>query len=849
MAENITNQILNDIIRPKKEKAIKHVQDVIPLVDIVDGMYIINHEGKQKFIRVVEIGATNFTTKENAVQNSIISTFAGWLRLSPENCQLKIVSQPRETIEFVERLKERSAMCEDEMKKKLFAANISHIEYQMQINTPKTRYFLIFEYEPAKKDEGKEFTTKHIAAYLNGIVTQARDYFAEMGNSVIIHDDENVFLAEFLYKLLNRKSSKNQSVLKRAERVLKDAAKIMDLKKISYEYPDTKYVNILAPMGISTKTHSDCIIADETYIAYYYITSNGYPLTVPSGWLTGIFSGLPGVDMDIFYRKLDKKNFMSALGQIRKLTRIKGTNRSDESKDAEDIRTAYASQQYLLDSLRDRNNPQDPYNVVTLFTVSGDSYEQLKERCSLLEETAKVSMIEISDMKRFEIEGFRLTLPFNQLSSKIYSKSKRNLATGDLAGFYPFTAYELNDPDGLFIGMNMDNRTLCTLDVHNTNKYPNANITVLGGSGTGKTFTMALLAERNVLLDNQVYVITSEKPHEFKRICDALGGKFLRYGAANDQYMNRYDILPKSNVRNELYGEDEEDSWLIEKLKSLSGWYELLFTDLTEEELVVLDRATKDAYYSRGITEKNDSIYEGDDPQSGKLKAMPIISDVIKALEKINEDEKTRVPQRLFSLLYNFTNGTYAGFDAHTNVTLDKDFLVFDISHVPERIEAATVQSALDFIWDRVKEDPTQPKTIIIEEGWKYLSRGASEAAARQIQEIFKVIRGYGGSVMLATQEINDILASEYGKSVIACSSIKILLGVQEGESDALAESFHLQPGEAKRLEGYSKGACLLLAGKDHVNVQISASDFERDLITTNSRELEEAQKRVRSKA
>ena len=82
MAENITNQILNDIIRPKKEKAIKHVQDVIPLVDIVDGMYIINHEGKQKFIRVVEIGATNFTTKENAVQNSIISTFAGWLENS-----------------------------------------------------------------------------------------------------------------------------------------------------------------------------------------------------------------------------------------------------------------------------------------------------------------------------------------------------------------------------------------------------------------------------------------------------------------------------------------------------------------------------------------------------------------------------------------------------------------------------------------------------------------------------------------------------------------------------------------------------------------------------------------------
>ena len=170
--------------------------------------------------------------------------------------------------------------------------------------------------------------------------------------------------------------------------------------------------------------------------------------------------------------------------------------------------------------------------------------------------------------------------------------------------------------------------------------------------------------------------------------------------------------------------------------------------------------------------------------------------------------------------------------------SLDKDFLVFDISAVPERIEAATVQSALDFIWERVKENPLRHNTIIIEEGWTYLSRGASEAAAKQIQEIFKVIRGYGGSVILATQEIEDILASEYGKSIIACSSIKVLLGVEEGESEAIGRSFRLQPGEAEALESFTKGRALLLAGRDHVFVQFDPTEEDKKRLTTDKREL-----------
>ena len=835
MAENLLSDLLQDFSSEKTPEP-QSVQDLIPLVDILEGMYIVSARGKTKYVKLVEITAANFSTKEPAAKRSIISSFEAWLKIAPERCQIKTLGEPRKTIDFVEKLKEREAAASDERRRTIIREQISHIERQLQTNTAKTRYFMTIEYEPEQRSGQNDASLAQIASYLNGIALQAREFFEDMGNSFVRHEDENVFHAEMLYKWLNRYSSKYESVKARAVRVLGDAEKADEQRGQKREYPDTAYTNILSPMGLSAKSFPDCLIFDKTYTAYYYITGQGYPVQVPSGWLTEIFSGLLGVDIDIFYRKLNKKNFLSMNAKVRRLTRIKGNSRSEEAQDLDDIANTYEAQMYMQRMLGDRTISEEAYYVATVFTVHAFTYAELKERCAALEDLAKISQIEISDMKHFELEGFRATLPFNEIPKKLYKKARRNLITSGLAGFYPFTAYELSDPDGIYVGLNLENRTLCTLDVHNSDKYSNGNITVLGGSGSGKTFTMALLAEREVLLEHQVYIITSKKSHEFRRLCDALDGKFLRYGTAHNQYMNRYDIRPKSNVRSMLF-QDEEESWLLEKLKSLSAWYQLLFRNLTEEEMVVLDRATKDAYYAKGITEDNSSIFIVG-PEKGALKEMPVITDVIAQLEKINENERTPVPQRLFTLLCNFTNGTYAGFNEHTNVSLDKDFLVFDISAVPERIEAATVQSALDFIWERVKENPLRHNTIIIEEGWTYLSRGASEAAAKQIQEIFKVIRGYGGSVILATQEIEDILASEYGKSIIACSSIKVLLGVEEGESEAIGRSFRLQPGEAEALESFTKGRALLLAGRDHVFVQFDPTEEDKKRLTTDKREL-----------
>ena len=74
---------------------------------------------------------------------------------------------------------------------------------------------------------------------------------------------------------------------------------------------------------------------------------------------------------------------------------------------------------------------------------------------------------------------------------------------------------------------------------------------------------------------------------------------------------------------------------------------------------------------------------------------------------------------------------------------------------------------ALDFVWDRAKEDRTEEKTIFIDECWQLLS-GAGATGTRLagdfVLEIFKTIRGYGGSAVCASQDLNDFFNLDEGR-------------------------------------------------------------------------------------
>lgn len=831
--DNILKDVVSSTFGGNSITNVKTIQELIPLKQIINGMIITNDN---RYLKIIEVEPTNFMLKEPSEQDYIAGLFTSWLRVAPAKMQFKVSVRQKSKNEYIEGLKHKREMCIDPMLIRMYDNIIEYAQNVVSRNAIERRHFVIFEFEPGRRDQGKELSYNYISAQLDNTISQAAEYFNSMGNSVVWHKDENAFLQELIYEECNPRTSEYMSFNDRARRIVNDTDMLNEKRaKEGKEIINLEYVNLIAPMGMSTKTSPETVIFDNTYHAYYYIPSDGYPITVNTGWLTNTFANIPGIDIDFFVRKINRKDFLSMLGQQMKFTRLKANDRSDLNKDYNDIVDAAESQQYMMDALSDRNNIQDPYYVSTILSISAPTFEELEDKCIMIEEIAVTSNLKIVPMARYEHMGLPTILPFNNVPPKIWYKARRNITTDGLAGFYPFTEYELNDPDGLLMGISIYNKSICSLNLYNRNKYSNANMCIFGGSGSGKTYTMSLLADRLVLDGKQVYIITSEKGHEFRRICQALNGTFVKFASSENKCLNIFDIRPESEIKDVLFQTTGSVSWLAKKVASISGWLQLLFKNMTEDEKIALEHAIKATYAKRGITDNNDSIFVDND-RSKPLKEMPLIEDLLEEVKLIDQNPDTRISPRIISMLTNFVSGPYSKFNAHTNIDLSEDrkIIVFDLEDISTTIESATIQLALDFIWGRVKEDPTKQKTIIIEEGWKYLSAGASDASAKLIQEIFKVIRGYGGNVILATQEIGDLCDSPYGRSIIECSALKILMGVEEGASRRLQMELNLLPSEAKALETYRKGACLLLAGKDHIPIQVQASPLEHSLISTD---------------
>ena len=101
------------------------------------------------------------------------------------------------------------------------------------------------------------------------------------------------------------------------------------------------------------------------------------------------------------------------------------------------------------------------------------------------------------------------------------------MLTMDAASSYMLTSYSMCDTNGIFLGVNDINHSATLVDIFNSDLYRNANMAILGSSGSGKTFTTQCMSERLRLKQYQVFCIIPKKGVEFKPCCDAVGGQYI----------------------------------------------------------------------------------------------------------------------------------------------------------------------------------------------------------------------------------------------------------------------------------------------------------------------------------
>ncbi len=197
--------------------------------------------------------------------------------------------------------------------------------------------------------------------------------------------------------------------------------------------------------------------------------------------------------------------------------------------------------------------------------------------------------------------------------------------------------------------------------------------------------------------------------------------------------------------------------------------------------------------------------------------------------------------RRLANIMNRLVHGSASTFNQQTNVNLDNKYTVLDISELTGDLLTVGMFVALDYVWDKAKEGRTVEKAIFIDEIWQLIGAASNRLTAEFVLEIFKIIRGYGGSAICATQDLNDFFALEdgkYGKGIINNAKTKIVLNLKDEEAMRVQSILHLSEAETMAITHFERGNGLISTNNNNVTVEFKASELEKELITTDRSEL-----------
>lgn len=815
----------------RKPEKLSFTQDFIPIKNLEHGI-IETTDGR--YIKILEIEPINFMLRSEEEQYEIICSFASWLKISPVHLQFKSITRKADSDKHIAMLRKETETEESEQCKKLSEGYIRLIKDVGSREALTRRFFLIFRYEELRRNENSDYG--QICSTLLTAEQNARAYFMQCGNNILQPKDPDEATAEILYMFFNRRSCVEEPFHSRVDRIVLDTMaaknKVIGIDPI----PHIRMAHFIAPRGIDL-THRNYIIMDGLYYSFLYIKGNGYPNKVRAGWMSSLINAGEGIDVDVFLRRENRSKTIDKVAQRIRLNRTKLKSMQDTSTDYEELTGSIQAGYFIKQGIANYN--EDLFYMSVFVTVSARTYEELMWRKQQMTDMLKSMDMYVSDCSFQQEDALRTVMPFLQISPKLEKKSKRNVLTSGAASTYMFTSFEMSDDTGVLLGINRHNNSLCIVDLFDTKKNKNANLNLLGTSGAGKTFTMQLLALRMRMRGIQCYIIAPIKGHEFRRACNRIGGQFIKIAPGSPHCINimeiRHTISPEMELIDEL-DYSEMDSLLAQKIQQLMIFFSLLIPDMTNEEEQMLDEALIRTYGKFGITHDNDSVYEDRNAVPPKMKTMPILGDLHEELQK---NEMTK---RIAVIVSRFVTGSAQSFNQQTNVDLSNKYIVLDLSELKGKLLPVGMMIALDYVWDKIKSDRTKKKAIMIDEIWQLIGAGSNRMAAEFCLEIFKVIRGFGGAAISATQDLSDFFGLEdgrYGRAIINNSKNKIILNLEPDEAEFVRDTLKLTKTEIRSITRFERGEALICSNNSKVPVIIKASKEEQEMITTDRAELE----------
>jgi len=559
--------------------------------------------------------------------------------------------------------------------------------------------------------------------------------------------------------------------------------------------------DLIAPPAI--KLTSSSLQVGEVMTRTYFVIA--YPRFLSTNWFSPIINVDFAMDTALFIHPIETVDILKDLRKSSTQVQSQITIEAEDGKIRNPVlETALEDIEGLRDKLQ--QGTERFFRFGLYITLYGESEKDLNEKSQSIEAILEAQLVYTKPAILRMDQGFRSTRP---LALDVLDVAN-NLNTEPLSTTFPFVSSDLSSNEGILYGINRHNNSLVLFDRFS---QENANMVVFAKSGAGKSYTVKLEVLRSMMFGSSVIIIDPE--NEYKHLCEAVGGSFLQISLNSNARLNPFD-LPK--------GVDDEDSESVFRsaVANLIGLLHIMFGTLTPEEDSILDRAIRETYALRDITEHSD--YRHLEPGM-----FPTMSDLHQVLQNMDGGES------LALRLERYTEGIFGGFlNQPTNIETKNQLVVFNIRDLEEELRPMAMYIVLHFISHQMRTE-IKKRLVVVDEAWVMMQ---NEDAASFLFGIAKRCRKYYTGLTTITQDIGDFLASRYGKPIITNSSLQLLLRQSPASIDAVAEMFYLTDHEKFLLLESNVGEGIFFAGTKHAAIKVIASYSEDQIITSDPRQL-----------
>ena len=580
----------------------------------------------------------------------------------------------------------------------------------------------------------------------------------------------------------------------------------------------------LAPKGITFNVN-DFIISDK-YATILTVVS--YPGAIDNGYLANLASGLSGV-------RIVAKHIPIPFSVLAKMLNKQLADIQEKYQKERDV-TVQEKLKQAYDSLNEfihaiTVNQSKVFDFLLNIMIVADTKEELELKKIQVRNTMEAMEMRAIPLRFEQEKALKSCLPIFE-KQDIEDRIGTPIPSPTIAAMYPFIFDSIKD-QGMSCLLGVDfsggiilfNQFLYQIKKeHNRN---NANMIMLGTSGSGKSTAAKLLLRSHIRNGHKIVAIDPEG--ELEDMTRMFDGDFIDLGRGGEYGMiNPLEIVVDAD-------EDENGKGigyaiLTKTLQTLKAFMKYYDPSITEDVLTLFNEVVVETYQRFGINVNTDF-------RTLKSEDYPTFSDVYKTIRGriLSYGEATTERSIMERLEIKVRPLTFGGlehyFDGHTTIKPKSEFIVFNIRELmnaEQNVKNALFFNILKHAWSLCL-DASENTVLMVDEAHMLLGQN-NTLGADFLANVQRRARKYNTGSIIITQQPSDFTDASVitqGKAIFDNSSYYLVMGLRKQAVEDLSKLIDLNDSEKDSIKRYNQGEALFVCGSKRLQISVIATDNE----------------------